>query len=223
MVCNGFSQGAQGEVGMVKEFWSELLTKESWAMLNSLAKEYDFILIGGWSAYLWTGTHKSKDIDIVVDYDTLKLLSGRFNLGKNQRLAKYEIKFDKFDIDIYLPFFSKLAIPPEALAGLTAKVQGITTVQPEALLVLKQAAEIERRGTPKGRKDAIDLITLLIHAEVDLKKYHGLIKKNNHDSFAKELATVIKMFGDSDIAYLGLGFVEFKKWKKGMLGKLAGV
>ncbi|HII54419.1 hypothetical protein AUJ13_01640 [Candidatus Micrarchaeota archaeon CG1_02_49_24] len=207
---------------MVKEFWSELLTKESWAMLTSLAREYDFILIGGWSVYLWAGMHKSKDIDIVVDYGTLKLLSGRFNLGKNPRLAKYELRFDKFDVDIYLPFFSKLAIPPEALAGYIAKVQGITTVQPEALLVLKQAAEIERRGTPKGRKDAIDLMTLLIHSEVDLTKYHDLLIKYKHESFANELATVIKTFGDSDIDYLGLGFVEFKKWKKGILGKLAG-
>jgi len=205
---------------MVKEFWSELLTKESWKKLTELSKEYDFILIGGWAGYLWTKLHKSKDIDIVVNYDVLKKLGGEYDVVKNQRMSKYEIKSDKFDIDIYLPFFSKLAIPPEALGNYSVKIEGITTLKPEALLVLKQAAEIERRNSIKGKKDSIDILTLLIHAKIKWKDYSELLKEYKHENFLKELAHVVESFDDRDIQYLGIGFTDFKKWKKKTLEEI---
>ncbi len=206
---------------MVKEFWSELLTKESWNKLTELAGKYDFILIGGWAGYLWTKAHKSKTIDIIVDYDVLKQLGSDFELSKNQRMRKYEIKLDKFDIDIYVPFFSKLAIPTEDIRNYVAKIEGITTVKPEALLVLKQAAEIERRGSVKGKKDAVDILTILIRAPVDLETYKRILKKYGLEAYSGELRHVVSTFSDKDIDYLGLGFTEFKKWKKGFLEKLA--
>ena len=46
---------------MNKEFWSEVVTRASWEKMQELSKNYDFIVIGGWSAYLWTKMHKSKD------------------------------------------------------------------------------------------------------------------------------------------------------------------
>jgi hypothetical protein len=205
---------------MVKEFWNELLTKESWKKLTELAKEYDFILIGGWGAYLWTRIHKSKDIDIVVDYDVLRQLSEEFDVVKNARMSKYEIKFDKFDVDIYLPFFSKLAIPPEELDGYTTKIEGIKTMKPEALLVLKQAAEIERRGSAKGRKDEIDIATLLLHTKVNLNEYMRILKKYKHENFVRELEYVVRNLSDRDLQYLGIGFNEFKKWKKKTLEEI---
>jgi len=49
------------------EFWNNTLTEKSWKILQQLKKEnFDFVLIGGWAAYLWTKLHKSKDIDIVI-------------------------------------------------------------------------------------------------------------------------------------------------------------
>jgi len=205
---------------MVKEFWSELLTKESWKKLTELSKEYNFILIGGWAGYLWTKLHKSKDIDIVVDYDVLKKLAEEYDVVKNQRMSKYEIKFDKFDIDIYLPFFSKLAIPPEHLGNYAVKIEGIRTVKPEVLLILKQAAEIERRNSIKGRKDSIDILTLLIHTKISWREYNELLKKYKHENFLKELEYVVKNFDEQDIQYLGIGFTEFKKWKKKTLEEI---
>ena len=71
------------------EFWPELLTKASWERLVLLKKEFKFILIGGWAAYLHTGLHKSKDIDIIVDYDVLKKLEQKYDLIKNNNLKKY--------------------------------------------------------------------------------------------------------------------------------------
>ena len=55
------------------EFWNSTLTEKSWKILLQLKeKKFDFIVIGGWAAYLWTSLHKSKDIDIAVkDFDGL--------------------------------------------------------------------------------------------------------------------------------------------------------
>jgi hypothetical protein len=203
------------------EFWSELLTKASWEKLIELSKEIDLTVIGGWAAYLWTGLHKSKDIDILVDYDTLIKLQKEYKLEKNDRLKKYEIKFDKFDIDIYLPGYSKLAIPVEdIIKKYPTMVRGIATIIPEILLILKQGAEIERRNTIKGKKDSIDILTLLIHAPIDLKEYKEILSKYKKENYIEELANVIKNFDDRDLQYLGIDFMKFKRWKKDILEKL---
>ena len=203
------------------EFWNETLTKASWEKLIALSKEIDFTVIGGWAAYLWTGLHKSKDIDIIIGYDTLIKLQKEYRLEKNDRLKKYEIKFDKFDIDIYLPGYSRLAIPLEdVMKEYSARVSGITTISPEALLILKQGAEIERRSTIKGKKDSIDILTLLIHAPIDLRKYVKLLSKYKKENYVDELAIAIKNFDDRDLQYLDIDFMKFKKWKKDILEKL---
>lgn len=199
----------------MNEFWNELVTQASWEKLQKLSKEIDFVLIGGWAAYLWTGKHKSKDIDIIVDYETLAKLQQNYRLEKNERLHKYEIKFEKFDIDIYVPFFSELTLPlNEVMKDHTTKVQNIKTIKPEVLLILKQGAEIARRNSIKGIKDSIDILTLLIYAPVELKNYISLLKKYKLADYKKELAGIISNFSDDDIKYLGMDFQEFKKWKR---------
>ena len=50
------------------EYWNELITQKSWDVLQKL-KKINFVLIGGWASYLWTSSHKSKDIDIIVDFN----------------------------------------------------------------------------------------------------------------------------------------------------------
>jgi hypothetical protein len=102
----------------MKEFWSELVTKPNWIKLNELNREFDFILIGGWEAYLWTKAHKSKDIDIVVNYNVLDKLSKKYELVKNERLRNYEIRMKEYDIDVHLPYFSNLGLPVEKYKAL---------------------------------------------------------------------------------------------------------
>ena len=68
----------------MNEFWNELVTQASWERLQELSKEIDFVLIGGWAAYLWTGKHKSKDIDIIVDYETLAEIAAKLPTGKER-------------------------------------------------------------------------------------------------------------------------------------------
>jgi hypothetical protein len=205
------------------DFWNELLTKASWEKLQELSKEYDFILIGGWAIFLWTGMHKSKDIDIIVDYNTLSNLQEKYTLNKNDRLKIYEIKFDEFDIDIYLPYYSKLIIPTEDLEHLSVHVQGIRTLSPEVLLVLKQGAELERRSSIKGQKDAIDILTILIHSSVDLKAYKKLLVKYDLNQYVNELIYVIKSFDTRNTDYLDMNFKKFVNWKKKYTAKLEGI
>lgn len=205
---------------MAKEFWNELLTQASWEKLFELSKKYDFILIGGWAAYLWTKAHKSKDIDVVVSQATLNEFKHDFQLFKNERLKKYEVKFEKFDLDVYVEHYSRLAIPPEELKNYLASVEGISTVRPEALLVLKQAAEIDRRGSAKGVKDAIDILAMLLYAEIDWKLYALLLARHGKNGFAAELEAVVKNFDEKNITYLGVGFKQFKDWKKEILQTL---
>jgi hypothetical protein len=202
------------------EFWNELLTKASWKKLQELTKEFKFILIGGWAIFIWTGKHKSKDIDIIIDYETLSEIQEKYPLSKNDRLKKYEIKFDEFDIDIYLPYYSKLAIPIEHLKEYAVKVKGIQTISLEALMILKQAAEIERRNSIKGQKDSIDILTILIHGGLDLRKYNKLLGKYELKDYVNELLFVIRDYDNKNIRYLDLNLKEFVNWKKEYIEKL---
>jgi len=202
------------------EFWNELLTKASWEKLQDLSKEFEFILIGGWAIYLWTGKHKSKDIDIIIDYNILSKLYEEYHLVKNDRLKKYEIKFDEFDIDIYLPYYSKLAIPIEELKKHSIKIQGITTLQPDSLLILKQAAEIERRNSIKGQKDSIDILTILIYSGIDLNKYNRLLGEYDLKHYVNELIYVIKSYNIKNLNYLDMNLKKFADWKKKYVERL---
>ena len=206
------------QVFYVTEYWNENLTEASWRKLQKISQEYDFILIGGWATYLWTSRNKSKDIDIIVDFKTLERLKQDYNLKKNDKLKKYEIKTSEFDIDVYVPYYSDLVIPLNEVK--TTKIQGIKTLAAEELLILKQDAEIDRRNTVKGKKDSIDIITLLMYADINIKRYKKLLKNYNIVNFRKELKKVINNFNKKDIKYLEVDFKEFKDWQKEILKEL---
>ena len=204
-----------------KEFWHESLTEESWKKLQELSKEMGLAVIGGWGVWLWTRQHKSKDIDIIVDFEELAKLKEKYPLEKNDRLKKYEIKLQGFDIDVYVPFYSRLALPIEDLLMERVKIEGINTICCESLLILKQGAEIDRRGTIKGQKDGIDLLTILLYAPIDFKKYFGILRKNRKEAFARELMVAISGFNPKDSEkYLGITYKEFSRRKKELLEKI---
>lgn len=204
------------------EYWPELLTKASWEKLQELKGEIGgFVVIGGWAVYLWTKMHKSKDIDVIVDFKALGQMRRMYTLVKNQHLKKYEIKFDKFDIDIYVPHFSEFKIPAnDLLERFTAKVGGFDVLVPEALLVLKQGAEIQRRGSIKGEKDAIDICTLMLMAPFDIGKYLRILKDYNLGNYSDELKAVIRDFDTRNSKMVGMPFKEFQAWRKTVLVQL---
>ncbi len=200
------------------EYWNSQLTEKSWKLLQEIRKKYEFILIGGWATYLWTKQQKSKDTDIVVEINELQKLKNE-NLIKNERLKKYEIKSEEIDIDIYVSHFSTLSIPPEEIKNYTTETEGFKLACPEALLILKQGAEISRRNSIKGEKDKIDILSLLFLTNFDIKKYLQIIKKYFLANYKEELISIIKSF--IDYSSLNLTAREFKLKKQGVLKKLS--
>ncbi|MBS3100039.1 hypothetical protein J4463_02385 [Candidatus Pacearchaeota archaeon] len=196
------------------KFWNSQLTEKSWGILQELRKKYDFILIGGWATYLWTKQQKSKDIDIAVDIEEMQILK-KANLSKNDNLKKYEMKFGEIDVDIYVSYFSKLTIPVEDLKKYSAKTEGFNVAIPEALLVLKQGAEIDRRNSVKGEKDKIDIISLLFFSNIDLKKYKSIIEKYSLETYINDLISLLTSFKDYNS--LNLTPREFKIKKQNIL------
>lgn len=161
------------------EFYHDLITKKSWKTLQDLRKRFKFILIGGWAIFLYAKALKSKDVDIVIDYDELEKIRKDFEVSKNERLKKYEIKIKEVDIDIYLPFFSNLGFPIEEIKNYTQSIEGFIVPIPEILLILKIITLTERKGTTKGRKDLIDIFGLLKEEKINWQKYKQLIEKYN--------------------------------------------
>lgn len=161
------------------EFYHNLITGESFKILQELRKKFKFILIGGWAVFLYAKSLKSKDIDIVVDYDELGKIKNDYDIYKNERLKKYEIKSGGIDIDIYLPHFSDLGLKPEQIQNYCQSVEGFIVPIPEVLLILKIHAYRDREGTNKGRKDLIDIFSLLKNTAIDWQKYKGIIKNHN--------------------------------------------
>jgi len=199
------------------EFWNSQLTEKSWEALQDLKKKYDFILIGGWAIYLWTKQQKSKDIDIVVSISELQKLKQE-NLSKNDNLRKYEIKIGEIDVDIYVSHFSKLIIPPEHIGNYISKIEGFSVISKEALLILKQGAEIERRNSLKGEKDEIDIMSLLFFSDINFNVYKSILKKYSLEHFIDSLISILKTFKDYNL--ISLTPREFKKTKENILKNL---
>ncbi len=194
------------------EFWNSLLTEKSWKIMQELKKEnFRFIIIGGWAAYLWTRQHKSKDIDVILpNIKDLDFLKQKYELRKNNNLKKYEIKFEEIDLDIYVPYYSRLAISLEDVE--TSKVEGFEVVTPEILLILKQGAEFDRSESVKGQKDRIDIMTLLCYSGVNFKKYNELLEKNKLKGYRQRLKEIITNF--KDLKHLNLNVKDYSKKKK---------
>ena len=161
------------------DYYQDLVTSKSFKILQNLKQNYDFILIGGWAVFLHTRGLKSKDIDIIIDYNELEKIRKKFVLNKNERLKKYEIQLDEIDVDIYLPHYSDLKIPLEQIRQYTCNVESFIILKPEILLILKQTAFFERQGSSKGEKDKIDIISLLDLDDFDFKLYQEILKKYN--------------------------------------------
>ena len=131
------------------DYYRDIITEKSWATLQAMAKDYSFVLIGGWAVWLWTERLKSKDIDIVIDFSTLSKLKQRYHMTKNDRLKKYEAVDGPVQIDIYVPHWSVLGIPAEDILGMSIAKEGFRVLPPEALFVTKQIAYSARAGSVK--------------------------------------------------------------------------
>jgi hypothetical protein len=161
-------------------YYHDLVTRRSWEALQALRTQFDFLLIGGWAAYLYTKALKSKDIDLIVDFSRLSALAKHYTVIKNERLKKYEAVSGEVQIDVYLPHYSELGIPVHILRSHTRSVEGFTCLEPTYLLALKLYTLAERARTPKGEKDFLDCLALIHSGVSDLKEAAALLKRYGH-------------------------------------------
>ena len=193
-------------------YYHNLVTQKSWTELTLLKRRLNFVLIGGWAVYLYTQTLKSKDIDIIVDFTELSRLKEYYPIYKNDRLKKYEAVNGEVQIDIYLPYFSNLGLPVEVLLRETQTIDGFTVVTIEYLLAMKLFTLSRRGRSPKGRKDFLDILSLLTHTIDGTQKLSKIIKMYHLQS----LCTVFQEFlhETTKIPELNLNSHQFAKIKQ---------
>ncbi len=201
------------------EFYNDLITQKSFQLLQNLRRNYQFILIGDWAIFIYTEALKSKDIDLIVEYEELEKLRENFPLTKNERLQKYEIKQEEIDIDIYLPHYSFLGLPVEEIKNHTVSREGFLAPKIEILLILKQFVFNRRQGTPKGEKDRLDILGLLKSGEIDWSFYRELLKKYKLADFKEKLAKLLSETREAP--ELDLSEYSMAKLKKEVLDKIS--
>lgn len=142
--------------------------------------------------FLYSKSLKSKDIDIIIDYDVLAKMKEIDEVFKNERLHKYEINTGHFDIDIYVPHYSEIGINPEEIKKLTINRDGFIVPALEILLLMKLFAWHNRRGSSKGQKDELDIFSLALLAEFNWKKYSEFVKKFNFSQYNEEFIKLLR-------------------------------
>lgn len=202
------------------EYYHNLTTEKSFKILQDLRKKYQFILIGGWAVFLYTKTLKSKDIDIIIDYNELAKLKKDFSVFKNERLKKYEIKIKEIDIDIYLPFYSQLILPTQDIKKYTQHQEGFIVPTPEILLILKVDVLKQRQASIKGRKDLLDIFSLFKDDLIDWQKYQKIVKKYNLKTLNTNLKKIIA--STKPLEELNLNEQTIAKLKKKTLSAIRG-
>lgn len=203
---------------MVQQFWHDLIIEKSFAFLQEFSKRYQFVLIGGWAIYFYTHALKSKDIDIIIDFTELGRLKQEFIVIKNERLKKYEIKAQGFDVDIYVPNWSILGLPPNVVIEDTIIKEGFRIPRKEVLLVLKTFVYAERKASLKGKKDMLDIISLLYRTHPSMQKFSQLLQTYHLEYLQKELGEILQH--TYEVKEFGLNRKSFSDFKKGVLAQL---
>ncbi|MBI3442815.1 MAG: hypothetical protein HY007_03545 [Candidatus Sungbacteria bacterium] len=203
---------------MAEQFWHDRITDLSFAFVQHLRSQFTFVLIGGWAVYLYTKTLKSKDIDIIVDFDELGKMRERFLLVKNDRLQKYEIKGEGFDVDIYVPHWSFVGLPADFVMDHAVALQGFRVPEKEILLALKLFVYTQRKGSLKGKKDMLDVISMLYHAEPRLDRMRAILREHHTAPIESELREILR--ATHEVPELGLNQKQFADFKKPLLKEL---
>jgi len=197
---------------MIKEFWHTLVIEKSYQFLQELRKSFDFVLIGGWAIYFYTHGLKSKDIDIIVSLETLGKLKQKFDVYKNERLRKYEIKIEGIDIDIYVPYWSDLGLSINKVTENTVSLEGFRLPSKEILLILKLFVYSQRKASLKGKKDLIDIISLLYFDNINLELLNRILEDNSLLYLKDELREILT--STTKIEELGINQKKFSDFKK---------
>ncbi len=204
---------------MIRQYWHDDITDKSYLALQKLKQEFDFILIGGWAVFLYTKKMKSKDIDVIIDYNELSKFKDKYKIIKNERLKKYEINLGEFDIDIYLPHYSEIGFPLENIFNNAQNIEGFNVPSVEILLLLKLRAYQDRKNSIKGEKDKIDIISILDSVEINWRLFEKINQKCkiNLSDEVKEILT-----NADQVKELGINNQAMAKLRKKILSRLRG-
>lgn len=200
------------------QYWDDIITAQSFERLLELNQKYRFVLIGGWAVYFYSKALKSRDIDIVVDFETLAKMKHDFHVNKNERLKKYEIKEQNFDVDIYVEHYSNPGIPAEEILHQSVEKEGMRVPPIEMLVIIKQKVYRVRQGTVKGEKDKLDIISLLQN-EVNWEQYKNLLSRYKLSALQDDLVEMLRNMTQAQ--EIGLNNQKFAQFKKHVLPKLA--
>ena len=164
-------------ISMPRQFWNEEQTSKSRALLNKLSSEVDFVLIGGWAVFMYTKQQMSLDLDIAIGYDALAYFRKYGINDYNGFSIKYSV-INGVYVDLFIEGFSDkdLPVPVKEILSNYNNIEGIKVVEKELLLLLKLWGYY-RSDQHKIRKDILDVIALLLYANIDFAKLKGYIEK----------------------------------------------
>lgn len=199
-------------------YYHDLVTQKSWEELKVLKDKVDFVLLGGWAVYLYTKKLKSKDIDIIVNFDQLSALEKNYELFKNERLHKYEAVKGEVQIDVYLPHFSQLGIPAEDLVDRHDIKDGFKVLDVNYLFALKIYTLAQRGHSAKGRKDFLDLLSLIISGECEFIKITDIMERYNLKGYILTLRNFLDNY--TEVPELDLNVYKYSKLKKMIIANL---
>ena len=148
-----------------EEAWQHL-----WHGIQEIAEMFrdDVVFIGGIAVYLHSVaakmpfTERSHDADLYVSlaaYDDLRSIE---TVTSNPRLRKKQFIKYGMDYDVYVEHNHSLAVPFTNIFARSTLIDGVRIASLEHLLVLKLLAYISRKNTPKGPKDARDIIRIVL-------------------------------------------------------------
>lgn len=194
-------------------YYRDIVTQKSWEFLQTLVRTHRFLLIGGWAVWLYTKQLKSKDIDMVVEFPVLESLRQQYPLVKNNRLKKYEIIQQEVHVDIYVPQWSDIGVPSETILDRAIVREGFRIPRAEMLIELKLVAYQARAGSVKGRKDIIDIVSLLSLDECDWDAVRAMKRD-------RVLTLVHLIASQTDLPELALNRHTYARLKKQWLSQL---
>lgn len=167
---------------MPMQYWTNEKTEKSLAALNRIAKEIDFVLIGGWAVYFYVRAQMSEDVDVAISYDSIEYFR-KFGLKDYDGInVKYTVLDDGTVIDIFLEQYSDndLPFPVQDIMSNYSVIGRIKVVSKEMLLLLKLWGYF-RFDEIKHRKDVIDVLTLLFYGDIDMEGVKKIADRYNID------------------------------------------
>lgn len=139
--------------------------------VSEVGRLYDgVVFIGGIAVYLHAINHDAtsafaeatKDADFYISLSSLSDLREIEELTPNSRLSKHEFKRREFSFDVYAERQSRLPVPYDEVMAHAVEYDGVRVAALEDLLVLKLEAAVDRHASEHGRKDAKDVIRILL-------------------------------------------------------------